>query len=352
VERIPRLIGMAEIKKITLSQWLALQKCQLMGLTSAMLLDGALPERPPTRATLVGRFHHRAMEHAATARNEADLDARIESEIKLLQSDVNRWTHLGRVGSVSGWDEVNAAASIAARLVAERSASAVPALREVEQMLHSSDGLMVGKPDDLSIVGAQGFVTEHKSGAIREEGGQIRRPYLDQILFYSALIFDNYDVHSVRGQLKSLGGDFFEIVVAPRDAQEFAARVRALVDIVNAQCRTENPFSSLTTPSADACGLCSARSVCATFKREQDLLGLEGEQYLIEGALTRVQPSAFRGLSDVTISDECRCVPVTIAAPEQVTSEMTLSDRYQLLNLRRHGGSLEWGLTSKVLTCE
>lgn len=351
MERVPRLIGMAEIKTITLSQWLALQKCPLMGLTSAMRLDGTLPEKPPTRATLVGLFHHRAMELAATARSDADLDAGIESEIKRLQSDVNKWTHLGRVGSVSGWDEVNATASLAARLVAERGVSARPALREVEQLLQSSDGLLAGKPDDVAVVGVQGFVTEHKSGAIREDG-RIRQPYLDQLLFYSALIFDNYKVHSVTGQLKSLGGDFFEMVVLPRDAQEFAAHVRTLVDSVNAKCRTENPFGSLTTPSADACSLCSARPVCATFKRDQDMLGLEGEEYLIEGALIRVKPSAIRGLSDVTIADECRCVPVTIAAPEQVTSEMTPSRRYQLLNLRKHGGSLEWGLTSTVLTCE
>jgi hypothetical protein len=352
VERIPRLVGIAEIQQITLSQWLALQKCPLKGLISAMKLDGALPEIPPTRAALVGKFHHRAMELAATARSEADLEAAIESEIKLLQSDVNRLTHLGRVGSVSGWNEVNASASIASRLIAERGATAKQALRSVEQLLRSSDGLLVGKPDDLAIIGIEGIVTEHKSGAIRDEEGRIKQPYLDQLLFYAVLIFDNYNVRSVVAQLKSLGGDTFEMPVMPRDAKEFAKRVRILVNVVNAQCRAEDPFKALATPSADACGFCSARSVCATFMSQQDLLELEGEQYLIEGTLVRIHPSTIRGLSEVTISDECRREAVTIAIPDQVTSGIAQGRRYQLLNLRRHGRSLEWGLTSKALTSE
>jgi hypothetical protein len=352
VQRVPKILSVAELTQVTFYQWSALEACALKGLVGSLRLDIELPVVPPSRATLVGRFHHKAMELAATVNSDAELDAGIESAIRDLQVEVNQWPHLRKVGSASGWGEVNASASLAIRIVSAGNVDGRLILKRTEQVLHSSDHVLVGKPDYFAISSRQAYLREHKSGPIRESDGQIMQVHLDQLHYYAALILDNYNVDSVVGRLESLNGDTFDTVVGKGDAAALKARASSLVTAVNERIRTGIAPAALATSSAEACSFCTARIICPTFKREQDRLGLEGDQYLVEGRVTRLTHSANGAVVDLSILDEFRKVGVTIGIPSAAATEISSGQRCQLSSLRRRGTALEWGHTSRASYCE
>lgn len=351
MQRVPRVLEWrGELSELTFSRWNSLQQCTAKGLVHMLALDGQLPEPLPTRGTLVGRFHHQLMELAATVSSEAELDARTEDAIAVLQQEVARWPHLRKAGSVSGWKEVNASASLAMRAFAMRGARNGCGPNRVEHMLRSQDGLLLGRPDSFRIVAGSAILREYKSGSIRGKMGSIKETYLDQLTFYAVLIFDNYDVESVVGSLESLGGDRHDIEIRREQAQEFAQRVIGVVAAVNQRARSARSLADLANPSQDACSYCAVRSICVRFKSTQDELALTGEQLLAEGVVTQVAVQTGRALSAITLSDELRKMSLTLALPSTVVSEMSAGRRYQLLNLRRRGASLEWGCTSQALS--
>ena len=352
MQRVPKILSVGELAQVTFYQWSALEACALKGLMGSLQLDIELPIVPPSRATLVGQFHHKAMELAATVNSDTELDAGIESAIRDLQVEVNQWPHLRKVGSASGWGEVNASASLAIRIVSARNVDGRDILKRVEQVLHSSDRVLVGKPDYFAISSRQAYLREHKSGPIRESDGQIMQVHLDQLHYYAALMLDNYDVDSVVGQLKSLNGDTFDTVVGKGEAATLKARVGRLITAVNERIRAGIAPVALATSSVEACSFCRVRTICPTFKREQDSLGLEGDQYLVEGQVTRITPSANGAVVDLSILDEFRKVEVAIGVPSGAVTEMRFGQRCQLSGLRRRGTALEWSHTSRALHCE
>jgi len=352
MERVPLIRRLVEPRQLTLSGWVSLQQCLLKGVIDICELDGPLPEQLPTRATLVGRFHHRVMELAASSQSDASLEEAIEAEIALVQSEAAKWPHLRRAGSVSGWDEVNASAALALRTASWRKADNTAALRLVEHTLRSRDGLLIGKPDRYTIVDRSAFLKEYKSGAIRDDAGALKAAYLDQLSFYTVLIFDNYDVDSVMGAVESLSGDVLTNVFDREDAVEFAERILSFVKEANVKVRAAETASEIASASADACTYCAAQSVCQRFKAEQDRLGLEGEQYLCEGIAVGLRTGDGGRVSQVTFADELRSSPLTIAIPSTEAAFVKLNMKYQLLNLRRRGTGFEWGYTSRIFCCD
>jgi hypothetical protein len=322
----------------------------LKGLIDCADLDGSLPNPILTRAALVGRFYHRVMELAVVTRDEVELEALIETEIKLVQSEAIKWPHLRRAGTVSGWDEVNAAAAHAMRLCkAGKNAGSLATLRRVEHTLRSQDGLLIGKPDRYTIVASNAFLEEYKSGAIRDDLGIAKARFLDQLRFYAVLIFDNHEVETVTGSIQSLTGDTFNTTLERADSIEFASRLATYVEDVNSRVRAGQTPSEFANTSGNACTYCSAHSICQRFKEEQDRIELEGEQYLCEGTAIDLISGGGEGVSRLTISDEYRKVSIPISLPAGVGSGIEPKRKYQLLNLRRRGSSLEWGFTSRIL---
>jgi hypothetical protein len=234
MNRAPQFLGLGAIDHVTYYQWVNLQGCPLKGAIPVFKLDGTLPEQVPTRAVLIGRFHHRAMELAVNASSVTELIHQIDSEIVQLQATVNEWTHLKKSGSVSGWDEVNRSASLARRIASNRGGRNSARVQHVERELKSRDGRLIGRPDFFSIGASDAVLREYKSGPIREPGGQLVPTYVDQLLFYSYLIFENFDVDRVVCHLAALAGDTHEVTIERQQADDFAADVVRLVHRINA----------------------------------------------------------------------------------------------------------------------
>jgi PD-(D/E)XK nuclease superfamily len=350
--RVPKVLGWGLLSEVTLSRWIAAHQCALKGLTTALDMDGPLPEQLPTRATLVGKFYHKIMERAVSAQSAAEIEGAIEAEIVSVQAEANTWKHLRKAGSVSGWDEINASASLGMRIAVGQAPSSKESSWRAEQMFKSRNGMLLGKPDYFRIDAGRGALTEYKSGAIRGKDGEIKKDYLEQLLFYGTLLLDHFDVPRIDARLESLSGDFFETSIDQADAASFIARVRASLESLNAQLRAANTLVELAVPSADACRSCVTRPVCTAFKSGQDCLGIDGEQFLVEGHVTAVTPFATGAMTYVTITDRYRKSSLTIAAPADAVADVVVNCNYQLLDLRRHGTSLQWGSMTRVLLCD
>jgi hypothetical protein len=351
MQRVPHVVGRNSLTSVTYSQFEELEECPLKGLRKALVLDAALPDFVPSRASLIGHFHHRALELAATAGSVQELERSVEEEILSLQTTVNRWPHLAKLGSVSGWDEVNRSASLARRVAASRANRAGSVDRGIERELRSRDGMLVGRPDYFSVDGAVAYLREYKSGPIRDPSGLPLDRYVRQLRFYSQLLVDNYGAKEVSGSVESLNGDAFQCVIAAEDAAAFAKQVWDTVSAINADVRTAPTLSSLARPAADACDCCSAQVICSNFKGSDALQSCGREQFFVEGTVLEldIQPASF--LTRVTLADTYRGTVVHLNIPADAAVGLAKGGRFAFQYLRRHGGQLRWGTVSRVLSC-
>lgn len=344
--RAPTLLGVGKLDRLTFSQSAAMRECRAKALVQVMRLDGQLPRPSPTKRSLIGEFHHFAMQVASTTRNLDSLDVAIEKEIARIQAITGSLPLLRREGAVSSWDEVNRSASLAARLVTRRGSDGA-ASKLVEKELRSKDGVLVGRPDHLLIAGRRAVLREYKSGAIRERGGEPISSYVDQMLFYSALIYDSFDVTAVDAHLESLVGDSYEIRITRSSVEEFVLEIRQALRELNASLADKASVEQLAKPGKDACGTCSARVVCERFKTDQDKLALKDDQYLVEGVVTDIR-NPNGGMVEMTLSDKYRRRYVIARAPASEVSEVPTGGWLILENMRLHGSSFVWDHSSQV----
>ncbi len=352
IQKMPRVRGWrGSLESITPSRWTSLVQCAAKGLADALDLEGQLPRSPPSRGTLVGRFHHRLMELAARASSAVELDAKIEAEIRLLQHEVSKHAHMRQAGSVSGWRDVNVSASLAMRMFEMRDQRRADGETvHVETELKARDGLLIGRPDLFRVHGRGAILREYKTGVIRDETGGIRKDYLDQITLYAALIFDNYSVESVEASIESLAGDRHEATINREQARQLAERVTDALVRINELVRSARSFSDLARPSADACSYCPLRCVCVSFKASQDDLALKGDQLLAEGTVESIQASLEAAPRTVSLRDEIRSVEIQLQIPTAVAAQLSEKRRYQFIDLHRRGPGLEWSITSQALS--
>jgi hypothetical protein len=352
MQRIPRVLGCNEISRVTFYQFEYLEQCPLKGLVGALKLDGPLPEQIPRRASIVGTFHHRVLELAATVRTVSDLDESIEAEIALVQAIASKWPHLRRLGNASGWDEINKSASLARRIASRLPGDGASAVRGIERELQSRDGTLVGRPDYYSVGGGIARLREYKSGSIRDSTNKPLASYARQLLFYSKLLFDNYEIHAVRATAESLSGDSFRMLIDSMAAEGLSRGVSKVISGVNSDVRRKLDIVALARPSKDACAYCWAQVICIAFKRNDDVQALEHEQGFVEGLVVQIGSVSEGSMNTVTILDGYRKVSVDLSVPSVEAVEIAAGEKVAVQNLRRHGGRFSWGGATRVLSCE
>jgi PD-(D/E)XK nuclease superfamily len=351
MDRAPSIISIGPLINITFSQWIALNQCPLKGALRSAILDGELPMPPMTRASLVGIFHHEAMEQVALERSPDVIRRTLEGRIEEMQRIVSNLPHLRRFGSVSGWPEINRSVTIAQELSSwwvgtekfDRRA-------HTELDLQSKSKLLKGRPDFFSVHESVADLREYKSGVIRETNGLLRCEYLDQVKFYSYLIVDTFQVETVNASIESLSGDRCEEQISLEQALRFGAAVEMSLTEFNRENEKCETWEVLAAPTRDACTFCLGRPVCRPFKKSQDQLGLEGEQYVLEGHLLSLEKTKLGNVA--AVKDVYREKRLELLIPEEVCRELRLEKAYMFMNLRRQGPMLSWGNTSRVLRCD
>lgn len=344
----PRIVKINQIKSVGLYDFLGLRECILKPLNSSLVLSSSRQPEAMSRAAIVGRFHHKVFEYAATVDTRVELKNLIEAEIKKLQLEVDSWPHLRRSGAVSGWDEVNRSASAATKFHRESSAVSNKNFQIVETTYSTKDGTMVGRPDYFIVRPNGALIREYKSSSLRTESGEVRPEYEIQGRFYAALILDNFPVPKVDVSIESLDGERIEYTVLPAAADKIRAEVNIEISKANARIGSVENFDDLVSPTAKSCQYCKNRILCPVFSKIQLSLQLNGPMYLLDGVL---QDSATRlndKMSTVRLrefgSNEVRELNV----PHSEVNEMTINSRYVIENLNYVGAKFQWTELSRV----
>jgi PD-(D/E)XK nuclease superfamily len=346
MERTPTIVAVGPMRSITFSQWVSLNRCKLKAALRSAIIAGNLPEPLPTRPSLVGLFHHRAMELAVQSASPATLRDSLEAEIADLQLIVSSSPRLRRLGSVSGWDEVNRSVVLAQERVTANRGLANGAAAAAETSLQSASGLLEGRPDFFSANGSVGLLREYKSGRIRDEKGELLADYRSQALFYSSLIFDNSGVELISAIVESLSGDRCEISINREEARQFGAEVEAMLESFNRSLAGLANIETLAEPTQEGCSSCIGRIACLPFKRVQDSLELSGEQFVVQGYVRGLETRRAQHVA--LVQDVCRDKEAELTIPESIASQLEQRESYCFGNLSRHGAGWLWGHSSRV----
>ncbi len=84
MEIIPSLKSFSLFRTISYYDYLAINECIFKAMKTNLSLNGDLPEEPPSRSILIGRFHHKIMEYIYACQTILELKKQIEIEIQLL----------------------------------------------------------------------------------------------------------------------------------------------------------------------------------------------------------------------------------------------------------------------------
>lgn len=350
IHQLPKILRVSQFEHVTYSQLVDLQKCFLRGAAGQLVLSVPLPDPIPTRASIVGTFHHQAMEAATLGLEQDQLEKRLEGMIAATQVTVSACPHLRRLGPVSNWDEINRSFTTAMRRFrAQRGGTAFEVVQS-ERLLASSDGALIGKPDRYAIIGDRAVLKDFKTSALRDSQGKIREEYLAQLRFYAALLVDNYPVTEVAAQLESSTDGEFSLVIGADEARRFATDVKGILTDVNRRIADLHSALDLASPSSDACNYCSLRIVCSPFASRQNDLSLERAQFVLTATVRSVQPEA----SGPTISLELDRGDRTfrLVVPSELSNQLRVHRRYVFANLDVVSTGFRWTDLTQVFSVD
>jgi hypothetical protein len=348
MQRVPKILGCDPLHRVTFSQTQDLARCRLKGVIRNLRLTGEIPKEIPRRAALVGKFHHLAMEWAMTAETLPDLERRVESEIKRLQSEVETWAHLRKYGSVSGWPEINQSVSRAIRGWEKRGIGKRPQVVRPEAELQTDNGIMVGRPDYYQVDDGLAILKEYKSSTIRSEDGYLQESYKQQVLFYATLLFDRYNVRAVLGTVESLSGDSVEVNALPADGHATMTTVAQLIDSVNREVLAAPTLHALAQPADEICSFCAAQVFCIPFKTRASDRTIDNQLSFLEGRIERLVRSDARTLATAVIFDSYRKRTIELNMPISLSGELAVGKVYAFQDVLFRSNRAIWSAESRV----
>lgn len=347
---LPSITGFDEFTRISFSDFVALRHCILKAMSGNLRLSSHMPEPWPTRATIVGNFHHQAMELASCATNLESLEAELERRIRALQEYVSAWAHLRGVGSVSGWDEINRSYIDAVRWTKDRQGVGQLGRARSEMLLTSSDGLLVGKPDFFCVDGKRARLREFKTSSLRSANGEVRPEYMDQLKFYSVLLVETHAVQFIGATLESLTGESWSVGITSEDAIAFGDEVRNLVRAANRRVAAASSAAELANVAADGCSYCRKQVICEAFKKKQTDLELEEGTYVLDARLERAAPGSSPRVSDLELKESHTDRSVRLVVPSEVGAQLSHGGHYVFSALTRDRSGYRWAPSARVFS--
>lgn len=346
--KAPKIVALNKIQNVGFYDYLAMRECVLKSLNSEISLSTSRQPELPSKATMVGRFHHKVFEYACTAKSRSSLRAKIEDQIQNLQKEVDGWSHLKRYGTVSGWDEINASAISAVNFFKfHQSDFFVDGSRFIEKLLISNEMLLKGKPDYFSIKSSNAFVREYKSSSLRDENGNLREEYRLQGLFYAVLIYDNFNVENIEISLESIHSDRFVFSVSKIESEKFRQSVITEVGKANDLISQNANNIKLENPSSVACQYCKNKIVCTSFDKMQFQMALKGSAYKLNGKVTSAK-HLNHGAVVIQIKSQTSERIFELNIPSTFFKSIEIGKEYLLENLNFNGTTLGWTDLSRM----
>lgn len=347
MEKLPSVVGVEPFERMNFYSWLGSRYCIFKGLTSNLKLSMPMPVPPPTRAVLVGRFFHKVMESAEQAQSLEALEKQIENLICDVQNVISAEPTFKKSGAVSGWTEINSAATRAIEHFQRRLAG--NRATWLETTLTSKNQRFSGQPDKFCVKDRQAIVFELKSGKIRDETGALLTDYLEQVRFYSYLISEQFEITESICQILSLSGDKAAVDLTSDNIRESGERFNDDFKKTNLKIAEAKDLDSLQSPSCEECLFCAKKIVCRTFIGNQKQLVTSGN-FVVRGQLKALRIlSTSQILVDVldgTTSQRC-----TIEVSASYKDALKQDSEYLFSELGFANGRYQSSARSRIYEC-
>lgn len=208
--------------------------------------------------------------------------------------------------------------------------------------------MLIGRPDLFIIKNSKSFLEEFKSSSLRNIDGLIRTEYLEQVLFYSILLFDNYNIKHVESKIKSLNGDSIIRIITRDEAREMKLRIYSKIHTVNNSILSASDINNLATPSQAACSSCQKKIICKKFQESQLSIGLKNNSYVIEGEIISIikdnKGASCRVYVKSILTGKTNCIKL----PSNEVSNLLLHCKYIFDNLTLENELFVWSNKSRL----
>ena len=279
VKQLPILNKEFELGCLGFYEMQRVKKCYFGGLANKKVISsGEFLENRVTKNLIVGNFYHDVMEKALTVKEKSELIKYGKSLINKIEKEQEFFIKERKLGSVSSWGDITNA--LRASILLFNSKVVGKDYKVKPKKLVSKDGLFKGVPDFYSIDNEKGTLIEYKSANLIDKS-KTKQDYLEQIEFYSVLLFENFlDLQVLDASIISLGGQKTTKVFTREEVVKIGDRLRKEYVAIKKN-------SSLFSYEIENCCYCSKKELCETYKQEITSVKTDRDIYVVEGKFLR-----------------------------------------------------------------
>ncbi len=222
----------------------------------------------------------------------------------------------------------------------------------LEETLWSKDKMLVGRPDLFAIQNNKALLKELKSSSIYNQNHEIKLEYIEQMLFYAIIIFDNYDIEEVSSHLESLNGDSFKHKILKSESNSMLIKVIRTFDFANKQIESTDDIYYLSNPSLSACRSCQKKIICKKFIENQTSFGSKENIYVLSGKILSATPIFESNLEEIQIQNFVNSTIDLVKVPSEISKNMIIGNYYLLSNLAFEKSFFIWSDKSRIFSNE
>ncbi len=261
------------ITKLSPTMFATLKECQLRaGLRNAK----AQQTTRSSTAALLGSIVHRVLEKARSInRDSGDLRTQAEAMWDKTVGEVEEQLQTSPLDEhllpISKWKKYFLLRERTIRRCEEIASTQGISETQViasERKFDSVRDGFTGKPD-LILRRENGLVIiDYKSGELPDDSESREEKitlWQQQILFYAAIVEEEYGKWPVDGEIRLLNNEVIPIPIDLQKAKTLVEEAQALKEKYNAQIAAEASHSELAQYSVDNCRFCEFKGVCNTF---------------------------------------------------------------------------------------
>lgn len=248
-----------------------MKDCLLKGIsTKYLVFEPSAPVLHKTKHQMFGILYHRLLEMIpnlkkfnSTTRADALLTVFEDACLTLEQESRNNPEFFGK--KITSFPEAGLIFEKISELVFSTSKNIEPKKlsRKREVTLRSPDEILLGSLDELVCETDRYTVIENKSSSI-VKNGHLNRDYVEQLHFYSQLVFEEFGVYPSKIVLKGL--DRTSVMTPDIElCKSLSTHARRLFKDISDLYYQRADVSLYTNPSEEACSACSLQLYCKSY---------------------------------------------------------------------------------------
>lgn len=260
------------ITKLSPTMFQTLKQCQLR----AGLRNARAPQTTrSSTAALLGTISHRVLENARSINRDEDLRAQAETMWDDTVSEVEEQLRTSPLDEhllpISKWKKYFLLRERTIRRCKEIASSHVISENQVvasERKFNSVKYGFTGKPD-LILRRENGLVIiDYKSGELPDDSENREEKialWQQQILFYAAIIKEEFGEWPIDGEIRLLNNEIIPIQIDQQKAEALTDETQAVKSNYNEKIAAGVSHSELAQYSEDNCIFCEYKGTCNTF---------------------------------------------------------------------------------------